>query len=1568
MAWFNDSWQYRSRIDIDNTVNSSDLTNFQIKIEFNSSNFDFSKAKSDGSDIRVCDSDETTLISFWIEKWDSSAQEGIVWVKVPSIPASTTKSIYVYYGNPDATSISSLTDTFIAEISGLDACWHLDEGSGDTAYDTSGNGHDFTLYNSPTWITDGKYGNAINLDSSLTQYLRTSYKPDFVSSGFSAEVWFRTTTTGQNMYLLNQWGSGGTGNASWGIYVYNDNLNGYVYDGSSSYGISVPFSSYADGNWHHAVLTFDGTTVSFYVDGILIGSTNGVCQISTNYDITLGRTANDVYEWNGDVDEARFYNRALTSDEVSNLYNKRAYATPNYPNKVLLREPETDPSISVATIESLVLSIELSDTLTLSDSLYSKPAKKAEIEETLNLSDLLEQFKFTLSKSEDITLSDSIGDENPPEIKYLNAYQVIPNSPLEESRVEITFDFRDFKSPDLLITALEYWDNDSSSWVACSNYSPVEIHQDVVGGWKTATITWSSKSQLDGRELINTKIRLTITDFWNSTTVISNNFNIDHRNPVITSVSPTGEIKSRLPLISVDVEELQDCFVQVKISTDKLIWDSGTQPMIRTGANTHHWEYKFDEHTDDYLPAFGYFTIEVTVTDQYGNSTTQNYEFNTIPADIEIETDQIYRRFDGSNIADVQIRVRSLNEDRIDLRFFWKRILELNNYKEGCYIVETDKGIIEDNWIKGIKTEGSEWVTVNLKWKYNSEEQTNLLNQYNQQKIEVESKVLVSSDGSTWIDLSKFVESYSINDTESLVAREANITFKGRELSPFLDTDLNSNGILLSYGNRIVIKQLTKIGDNIEEVSKFSGVIASVEINGNEYNVVAYDRLRVLTQTMLNNLKYSPQVNYVQEELTSLDGLKWESSNSNWAKFPPPKILVNGEELKNGEYSVDYLRGIVYIFKNLYLVSEQKTTVINANDVPDRKTFVLNFNIDSSVETKVYHLWEEKIVEYSCIGKDLIEPIEYWVQKSEQLTEEIDFYIDYGNDSVILSSALPEDNDTQRNHRIKVEYRARNKVIGQYYYYEPGTNEVEDIIEDLLSKCNFSTDELRSTITEKVYSNDGYNFWLSKNNDKTYNQVKVNGNSVSFSEIDQSSTYKKKGYLSFNKFRMYYDKLLDPVNSTKFWSFNNASAELIDDDYRYPDRSLKIIFGSGGSAELDFSANYRIWNLNIYNRLAFYVKANRAGTITIKLKNPDKSSVATFSNIDVSTSWDLKILDISEVSFKSSIGYLEILGDDIIVYFDYIHIPEDDVEVTYTYGNLQATGITINELIINYENYDTIFDAIEDIMRQVSPNYTIYIDNDGKVKGEYQRVRWSALIIEGFNNTGLSNIHTIGRFLLEDFILYHNLENRTEISDEEVYTGIVVIGKLSEKNNVAMFGTATNQSSITPAQYGNYGRVKAQIIQSLSNYNRSGVLYFLKQLIDQDPQAVGGDLGALIDADVNTGAYWHYVTTNPDDRPEPHKIVTIELPEPIYWEEITICIGAYQNKIIREEIYIEVETEDGYTFFPEGETPNYQQGNTGNWLKFSNTYMPEKKITKVHIYLNTPFYWIVAETRTGGKK
>ncbi|NVM20596.1 MAG: DUF2341 domain-containing protein [Desulfobacterales bacterium] len=73
----------------------------------------FKKMKTDGGDLRFTKDDGTTELVPWLETFDYYGGRAIIWVKIPTIPASPgSVTIYIYYGNSEATTTSDGVATF----------------------------------------------------------------------------------------------------------------------------------------------------------------------------------------------------------------------------------------------------------------------------------------------------------------------------------------------------------------------------------------------------------------------------------------------------------------------------------------------------------------------------------------------------------------------------------------------------------------------------------------------------------------------------------------------------------------------------------------------------------------------------------------------------------------------------------------------------------------------------------------------------------------------------------------------------------------------------------------------------------------------------------------------------------------------------------------------------------------------------------------------------------------------------------------------------------------------------------------------------------------------------------------------------------------------------------------------------------------------------------------------------------------------------------------------------------------------------------------------------------------
>ena len=123
--WLDVNWGKRQSVRIDNQ-DASAYTNpvIELTVAYDAD------MQADFDDLRFTDDSGTTTIDYFIASTTVS-NSAEVWVEVPSLPASDTATIYMYYDNPTATTTSSSTATFIAADDFEDN--NITEYSGDTS-------------------------------------------------------------------------------------------------------------------------------------------------------------------------------------------------------------------------------------------------------------------------------------------------------------------------------------------------------------------------------------------------------------------------------------------------------------------------------------------------------------------------------------------------------------------------------------------------------------------------------------------------------------------------------------------------------------------------------------------------------------------------------------------------------------------------------------------------------------------------------------------------------------------------------------------------------------------------------------------------------------------------------------------------------------------------------------------------------------------------------------------------------------------------------------------------------------------------------------------------------------------------------------------------------------------------------------------------------------------------------------------------------------------------------------------------------------------------------------------
>lgn len=144
-----------------------------------------------------------------------------------------------------------------------------------------------------------------------------------LGASFSLEAWIKPDASADQLTtaptFIDQ--SNHTNKAGFRFQTRQDELRLLLYDGVGAATVGGPFTM-GDGLWHHAVATYDGTTVRVYLDGAEIASgALSYTETATTEAFHVGRAGGQ--EWAGVVDEAAIYAAVLTAAQVQAHYDAR---------------------------------------------------------------------------------------------------------------------------------------------------------------------------------------------------------------------------------------------------------------------------------------------------------------------------------------------------------------------------------------------------------------------------------------------------------------------------------------------------------------------------------------------------------------------------------------------------------------------------------------------------------------------------------------------------------------------------------------------------------------------------------------------------------------------------------------------------------------------------------------------------------------------------------------------------------------------------------------------------------------------------------------------------------------------------------------------------------------------------------------------------------------------------------------------------------------------------------------------------------------------------------------------
>jgi hypothetical protein len=183
-------------------------------------------------------------------------------------------------------------------------------------------------------VTVGKIGQGLKFDG-VDDYVnaKTGSILNITGQNITISAWINPKTFGGGTLgrIVNKHTT--TDSAGYAFFLDSSNttngLSFAINDSTSGNGnIAVSVANIISlGKWQHVVAVYNGSGVSFYVNGIKkVSNAYNISGKNISDNSTLpfyigGRSADALRQFNGSLDDIRVYNRALSASEVKQIYN-----------------------------------------------------------------------------------------------------------------------------------------------------------------------------------------------------------------------------------------------------------------------------------------------------------------------------------------------------------------------------------------------------------------------------------------------------------------------------------------------------------------------------------------------------------------------------------------------------------------------------------------------------------------------------------------------------------------------------------------------------------------------------------------------------------------------------------------------------------------------------------------------------------------------------------------------------------------------------------------------------------------------------------------------------------------------------------------------------------------------------------------------------------------------------------------------------------------------------------------------------------------------------------------------
>ncbi len=248
-SWWDSAWNYRMKLTFANGTITENITNSLVTATLNSTNLDFSLARSDGYDIRFVDADDATNLKYFRASYNATAETADFIFQVPQIDASSdTDYVWMYYGNADAS--DGENKAFTNDVVLNDPLWSSRLSS--SPFDS------VDSYSHSNTVTGATWGLQGRTFAGGDDYISIPY----IFYGHSGFAWANGTG---GIISLNR--DDGLGYMTFGM-INSTTLRLAIHNGSNNVNLDATVTA----NWHFTGYSYGAGGMVIYSDGAVANS------------------------------------------------------------------------------------------------------------------------------------------------------------------------------------------------------------------------------------------------------------------------------------------------------------------------------------------------------------------------------------------------------------------------------------------------------------------------------------------------------------------------------------------------------------------------------------------------------------------------------------------------------------------------------------------------------------------------------------------------------------------------------------------------------------------------------------------------------------------------------------------------------------------------------------------------------------------------------------------------------------------------------------------------------------------------------------------------------------------------------------------------------------------------------------------------------------------------------------------------------------------------------------------------------------------------------------------------